>query len=243
MNQEGSQMNNEPQMKEITEKDWNQILKKGEIKKEYMDLLIMDFLAINNLPTVSEAFHQESGCPLNIQDFCHTKSQKIVKHYINDHQSDKAINLLNNNLGLSFLKHRRQLHFRLETQKMVDLRNRGDFKGAYAFTPEFLMWADYDEFRNECYETISQLFSGDVNANMPNHLTYVMRIYCLAMDTVEELISVQDCLIDRAVETLRLVEYELNKIVKFPNFNIDSGYPQPLPFFQGTQQCSKNVIG
>lgn len=53
---------NDPKKKEITEYGWNEMLKKGKIKKEDMDMLVMDFLVNNELPHVADAFRKESGC-------------------------------------------------------------------------------------------------------------------------------------------------------------------------------------
>lgn len=52
---------NDPKKKEITEYDWNEMLKKGKIKKDDMDMLVMDFL-VDKLPHVADAFLKESGC-------------------------------------------------------------------------------------------------------------------------------------------------------------------------------------
>ncbi|PWA88387.1 glucose-induced degradation protein 8 [Artemisia annua] len=101
MGREIPQVNSEYGLKkkEITEYSWNEMLKKGKIKKEDMDMLVMDFLVNNELPHVAEAFRKESGC----QYVYPHELQTDVYDLLFERQYDEAINHLNEKLGLLIL--------------------------------------------------------------------------------------------------------------------------------------------
>lgn len=59
-----------PEMKEISEDAWNQMIEKVTLKKVKMDTLVMDYLVNRELPEVAQAFHRETGCPRTILNHC-----------------------------------------------------------------------------------------------------------------------------------------------------------------------------
>lgn len=77
-------MTEEQEKEEISEYDWNQLFKKGKIKKEDMDMLVMQFLINKDLAVVADTFHRESGCQRIVLDLIHLVNISFVTlNYIN----------------------------------------------------------------------------------------------------------------------------------------------------------------
>lgn len=70
---------------------------------------------------------------------------------------------------------------------MIEFYYRGDIKGAYEFTPEFLEWAEDVVFRNEVLETMCDLFLGNQSASSRARRVEFLRSYFLGNIVVQEM--------------------------------------------------------
>ncbi|PWA35382.1 glucose-induced degradation protein 8 [Artemisia annua] len=218
---------------EILEHDWNELFKKGKIKKEDMDMMVMDFLVNKEFARAAESFHKESGCPLGIEDTSLLETQRTVKDLIFHREMDEVIDLLNEKLGPIFLKERPDLHFRLEQQKMIELCREEDFEAALAFSHEFIKWDKNVDLKKECRRTLLLMMFGNDTDCPVAALLLVRRYYDIEMDVIEEMIKFQGRetgnLIERAMKMLKLEQAKLSFHVNFPHLNNNGGYPSPLP--------------
>ena len=67
---------------------------------------------------------------------------------------------------------------------MIELRYKRNFKDAWYFTPKFLMWADDINFREDSFNTIFELFTGEP---VSSQRLEFLRSYSYANRVVEEM--------------------------------------------------------
>lgn len=115
---------------------WNQKLKDVRIPTEWINGLVMDYLATEGHARAAEEFEKETGTSPHL-DIEGTKIRMHVRKYVEEGKSEHAIEQVID-LNPQILEDRPELLFRLKKQQFIEMVEKGDVEAALRFAEEEL---------------------------------------------------------------------------------------------------------
>ena len=109
----------DPKSNCISEKKWNDKLKKMKISKQDLNKIVMNYLIVEGYKSAAEKFTHECGIEANM-DFDLIEKRREIRIMIQEGKIDEAIEMIND-LNPEILDTNDELYFNLKKQKLIEL--------------------------------------------------------------------------------------------------------------------------
>mmetsp|Transcript_12756 Transcript_12756/g.35865 ORF Transcript_12756/g.35865 Transcript_12756/m.35865 type:complete len:231 (-) Transcript_12756:67-759(-) len=155
----------ESSKKTISKEEWEKKLAAVKIRKEDMNVLVMNFLVTEGYVEAARMFEKESGTAPGVDLESITDRMQIRKAVQNGDVND-AIDRVND-LNPEILEEKHQLFFHLQQQQLIELIREGRTEDALEFAQEYLAprGEENQAFLQELERTVALLAFDDAGSS------------------------------------------------------------------------------